>query len=89
MPISVVVLLAKYATCRKLRCIGLQCERFVLLRHLQDWCFDELGFKVIESLLLFVVPVPTNVFLGKVHQGSCAIGEMGNEAPVEVRKPEE
>jgi len=66
--------------------IGFNDEWFRRIRHQKHWCFLELSFQILECFLASIRPIPNQIFLRQVIQGSRDVRVVSDEFPIEVSK---
>jgi hypothetical protein len=85
-PVGVFTLLVDDATCGESRGIDFNSSKSLRCSNGQDWFGGEGSLELIKSLLLGGAPDKRNVFLGKIMKGTTNLGEVFDEASVEVGK---
>jgi len=61
-------------------------EWFRQIRHQKHQCFLELFFQILECFLASICPIPNQIFLRQVIQGSRDVCVVSDEFPIEVSK---
>ena len=89
MPVTVGVSLEEDSAGRVFRRIGGNGERGREVGEAEDWFGEEEVFKRIEGRLTRRGPIPGEVLLGEVKEGTGDVGIVGDESSVEVGEPKE
>ena len=79
-------LLGEDCSCGEIRTVCLNSERARVVWGGQDWSRSDERLQGVKGGLLIHGPPPFDVILGEVKEGVCMVGEVLDEAMVEVHE---
>jgi hypothetical protein len=88
-PVGVFTLLVNNTTCGKPGSFDFYPGKSLRCPNSQDWFGSEGSLELIKGLLLRGAPDKWNIFLGKIMKRTANLGEVFDEASVEVSKANE